>query len=169
MLTITARPHRALGALAALVLALIGGGLARPAGAHAASAGWYYHQLDRDGCWDAAQWWNGYRGTANFWLDTNNDCTFGETYAGDDDGNGTADLFWMRRGNAGNWASLVDVRTNTLYQGENQSGYYGQQYPGFGTYWRSQGYYAANVGPPSNPSGAYNLAIAFARQGLVYY
>ena len=30
-------------------------------------------------------------------------------------------------------------------------------------------YYAANVGPPSNPSGAYNLAIAFARQGLVYY
>jgi hypothetical protein len=169
--TISSRPRlttRALGALAGLVVLTFAGGLAQPSSASAASAGWYYHQLDSDRCWDAMQWWNGSRWTGHYWLDTNNDCTFGETYVGDDDWNGTGDLFWMRRGNSGNWATLIDVRSGKLYQGENQWSYGGYQYQGYGTYWRSEGYYQATVGPPSNPSGAYNLALAFARQGYVY-
>jgi hypothetical protein len=95
---------------------------------------------------------------------------YGETSVADDDRNGSGDLFYLRRGNSGGWATLMDVRTGTIWQGEGQSGRYGEQYPGpSGTWWKSQGNYQATVGPPTNPSGAYNLAIAFARQGYVYY
>ena len=134
-----------------------------------ASAQWYGYQLDYDRNWDAIRWWNGYRWTGYYWLDTNNDGTWGETFVEDLDQNGTGDLFWLRRGNSGNWAALVDVAGATIYQGQNEQGTYGQQYPGYGAWWRAQGYYQATVGPPSSPSGAYNLAISFARQGLVYY
>jgi hypothetical protein len=172
MNTIGSRLHlttRALGVLAGLVLLAFASGLAQPSSANAARADWYAHQLDNDRCWDALQWWNGSRWLGYYWLDTNNDCTFGETYVKDDDGNGAADQFWMRRGNSGNWAALIDVNGGMVYQGENEWSYSDNQYEAFGTSWKSVGYYRSTVGPPSNPSGAYNLAIAFARQGYVYY
>jgi hypothetical protein len=172
MNSIASRPQlttRILGALAGLVLFAFASGLAQPSTASAASAGWYYHQLDSDRYWDAAQWWNGYRWIGRYWLDTNNDGSFGETYVDDSDRNGSADVFCMRRGNSGNWAVAIDVRTGTIYQNENQWNYYGYQHQGLGTYWQSQGNYQATVGPPWNPSGAHNLAMSFARQGYVYY
>ncbi len=172
MNSIASRPQlitRALGALAGLIVLAFASGLAQPSTASAASAGWYYHQLDSDRYWDAAQWWNGYRWIGRYWLDTNNDCSWGETYVEDYDQNGSGDVFFMRRWNSGNWASAIDLRTQTVYQGENQSSYYGFQYPGLGTWWGSQGYYQTTVGPPWNPTGAYSLALAFARQGYVYY
>jgi hypothetical protein len=171
MKTTGSRPHltrRALGALAALLVMSFASGLAQPSSAHAASAGWYAHQLDRDGCWDAIQWWTGSRWTGHYWVDTNNDCVWGETYVVDNDWNGTGDLFYLRRANSGNWSSMIDVVTGRLFRGENQWSYGGYQYDdGYGGSWSSQGYYQATVGPPSNPSGAYNLALAFARQGYV--
>ena len=160
--------NTAVGALAALVL-IIAGGLMQPASANAAAATWYYHQLDTDRCVDAAQWWNGARWVGYYWLDTNNDCSFGETYVIDPDNNGVSDQFWMRRGNSGSWAAAFDVRSAMVCQGENQWSYYGYQQDMFGTSWKSCGYYQSTVGPPSNPSGAYNLALSFARQGYVYY
>jgi hypothetical protein len=171
MNSIASRPHlttRILGAFAGLVLFAFASGLAQPSTASAASAGWYAHQVDADRCWDAIQWWNGSRWLGHYWLDTNNDCAWGETHVVDDDGNGSGDLFFMRRWNSGNWSMGIDVRTKTIYRGENQSNYSGFQYPGLGTYWQSQGYYQTTVGPPWNPSGAYNLAMSFARQGYVY-
>ena len=174
MNSIGSRPHlttRVLGTCAGLVVLALASGLAQPSSANAASpAGWYHYQLDNDRCWDAARWWDGARWLGYYWLDTNNDCSYGETYVVDDDRNGSGDLFYLRRGNSGGWATLIDVRTGTIYQGEGESGRYGEQYPGpYGTFWKSQGNYQATVGPPSNPSGAYNLANAFARQGYVYY
>ena len=174
MNSIGSRPHvttRLLGTCAGLVVLAVASGLAQPSSANAASpAGWYHYQLDNDRCWDAARWWDGARWLGYYWLDTNNDCSYGETYVVDDDRNGSGDLFYLRRGNSGGWATLIDVRTGTIYQGEGESGRYGEQYPGpYGTFWKSQGNYQATVGPPSNPSGAYNLANAFARQGYVYY
>ena len=171
MNTIDSRPRlttRALGALAGLVLLACASGLAQPSSAMAANAGWYSHQLDNDRCWDAIQWWNGSRWLGYYWLDTNNDCSFGETFLEDRDANGAAELFWMRRGNSGNWATLVDIAGGTISQGENQWSYSGYQHYAFGTSWRSHGYYQATVGPPSNPSGAYRLALAFAAQGYSY-
>jgi hypothetical protein len=159
----------AVGTLAVVALLTLVGALGQPATANAAAAAnWYGHQLDNDNCWDAIQWWNGARWTGFYWVDTNNDCTWGETYVADDGSNGSSDVFWLRRGNSGNWSTAIDTRTGLLYQGENQSSYSGIQYPGLGTWWKSQGYYQATVGPPTNPSGAYNLALAFARQGYVY-
>jgi len=158
---------RALGALAGLVLLSSACALAQPSSASAASANWYFSQLDNDGCWDAARWWDGARWLGYYWLDTNNDCTFGETYVSDADNNGSGDEFWMRRGNAGNWSTLIDVRTSTIYRGQNGAGDYLHEGP-YGTWWSSMGFYQSTVGPPTNPSGAYNLALAFARQGYVY-
>jgi len=162
---------RAPGALAPLVLALaiLAGGLAMPSGASAASAAsWYSFQTDSDRCYDVAQWWNGTRWTGYFYVDTNNDCTFGETYVYDSDGNGNGDQVWMRRGNSGSWSAAADLLQSMLCQGQNQYGYGDRQIEWFGTYWSSCGYYASSVGPPTNASGAYNLALAFARQGYVY-
>ena len=170
MTTINARPRlstRALGALAGLVLLVVACGLAQPSSASAAHASWYYYQLDNDRCSDAARWWDGARWLGYYWLDTNNDCNWGETYVTDADNNGTGDHFWMRRGNAGNWSALVDIQSNMLYRGENGSGNYLHEGP-YGTWWSAMGPYQTTVGPPSNPSGAYNLALAFARQGFVY-
>lgn len=170
---IARRPHlttRALGTFAGLLILALSSGLAQPSSAKAANAGWYWSpQLDNDRCQDAMQWWNGSRWLGYYWLDTNNDCGFGETYVVDDDRNGSGDLFYLRRGNSGAWATLIDVRNGTLFQGEGESGRYGEQYPGYGSWWRHQGYYQATVGPPSNPSGAHNLAKEFARQGYIWY
>jgi hypothetical protein len=161
--------NTAVGALAALVL-IIAGGLMQPASANAAAANWYYHQLDNDRCVDAAQWWNGSRWLGYYWLDTNNDCSFGETYVVDADNNGIGDEVWMRRGNSGNWAAAFNVHSKMVCQGQNQTSYGSYyQHQEFGTLWSSCGFYQSSVGPPSNPSGAYNLALAFARQGYVYY
>jgi hypothetical protein len=160
---------RALGALAALVLATLAGGLAMPSGANAAAtASWYSFQTDSDRCYDVAQWWNGSRWTGYFWVDTNNDCTFGETNVYDSDGNGNGDQVWMRRRNSGSWAAAADSMQQILCHGENQYSSGGYQYERLGTYWSSCGYYQSSVGPPTNPSGAYNLALGFARQGYVY-
>jgi len=161
---------RALGTFAGLVILALASGLAQPPSANAATAaGWWSYQLDNDRCYDAARWWDGARWLGYYWLDTNNDCSYGETYVVDNDRNGTGDLFYLRRGNSGGWATLVDVPSGKIYQGEGESGRYGEQWPAYGTWWKSEGYYQATVGPPSNPSGAYNLALQFARQGFVYY
>jgi len=171
--TIASRPRlttRALGTFAGLLILILASGFAQPASANAANAGWYWSpQLDNDRCQDAMQWWSGSRWLGYYWLDTNNDCSFGETYLEDKDGNGAAELFWMRRGNSGNWATLIDIVGGTISQGENQWNSAGYQHYAFGTSWQSHGNFRATVGPPSNPSGALNLANAFVRQGYIWY